>query len=219
MELDNLIIKKTSQIIDYQYFGCINYYKNLFNYSNNIIEVCDNFQKMTFRNRCILVGSNGLVDLSIPIIGGRNKKQLMRDVKIDYSQTWQQQHIKTIRSCYGKSPFFEYFIFDMEKLLKCQYTFLIDLNQATFLWTKKLIQLSSNIAFSENFRVDYCKQDIVDNRHKFLPKNFQQQNDSIIYTQVFADRIGFQPNLSILDILFCEGPNAKQLLKGNKMLH
>lgn len=213
--MDKIISKKSIQIIDSQYFGCINYYKSLFNYTNSIIEVCDSFQKMSFRNRCTLVGSNGLVDLSIPVVGGRNKKQLMRDVKIDYSQQWQQQHIKTIGSCYGKSPFFEYFIFDIEKMLKCQYDFLIDLNDATFLWAKKVIQLSNNISFSEDFLRDYLVQDIADNRNKFLPKNFQQESESAIYLQVFEERIGFQPNLSILDILFCEGPNAKHLLKGN----
>jgi hypothetical protein len=217
MKLDNFNLKKSSQIIDSQYFGCINYYKNLFNYTDNIIEVFDNYQKMSFRNRCTLAGSNGLVDLSIPIVGGRKKKQLMRDVKIDYNQTWQQQHIKTIRSCYGKSPFFEYFILDIEKMLKCQHHFLLDLNQVIFFWVKKIIQLQANISFSEDFVVDYSLLDIFDNRNKYLPKNFQQQSDSVIYSQVFEDRIGFYPNLSILDILFCEGPNTKHLLKGNKI--
>ena len=99
---------KIIQIVDYQYFGSINYCNTLFKFLNTEIELFDNYQKMSFRNRCTVVGSNGLVHLSIPVVGGRNKKQLMRDVKIDYSQAWQRQHIKTITSCYGKAPFFEY---------------------------------------------------------------------------------------------------------------
>lgn len=84
-----------------------------------------------------------------------------------------------------------------------------------FYGLKKVIQLYNNISFSEDFLRDYLVQDIADNRNKFLPKNFQQESESVIYLQVFEERIGFQPNLSILDILFCEGPNAKHLLKGN----
>jgi len=210
----HFISKNIHQITDIQYFGSINYYKNLFLYTNNTIEVFDNYQKMSFRNRCTLAGSNGLIDLSIPVVGGRNKRQLMYEVKIDYSQPWQQQHIKTIKSCYGKSPFFEYFIFDIEKMLKCQYNSLVELNTALLNWTQKIVKLDNSIAFSKSYQAKDELIDIVDNRNLFMPKDFQSQHDFIKYTQVFEGKIGFQPNLSILDILFCEGPAAKNLLKG-----
>jgi hypothetical protein len=215
MESD-FFYKETNQIADSQYFGSVNYYNNLFRYTNTIIEVFDNYQKMSFRNRCTLVGSNGLIDLSIPIVGGRNKKQLMCEVKIDYSQPWQQQHIKTIKSCYGKSPFFEYFIFDIEKLLTCQYNSLVDLNTTLLNWTKKIVKLDNTISFSKAYQAKEVLNYIVDNRNLFMPKDFQKQVGIIKYTQVFESTIGFQPNVSILDMLFCEGPAAKNLLKGNK---
>jgi hypothetical protein len=215
MESD-FFYKETIQIADNQYFGSVNYYNNLFRYTNTIIEVFDNYQKMSFRNRCTLVGSNGLIDLSIPIVGGRNKKQLMCEVKIDYSQPWQQQHIKTIKSCYGKSPFFEYFIFDIEKLLTCQYNSLVDLNTTLLNWTKKIVKLDNTISFSKAYQAKEVLNYIVDNRNLFMPKDFQKQVGIIKYTQVFDSTIGFQPNVSILDMLFCEGPAAKNLLKGNK---
>jgi hypothetical protein len=215
MESD-FFYKETIQIADSQYFGSVNYYNNLFRYTNTIIEVFDNYQKMSFRNRCTLVGSNGLTDLSIPIVGGRNKKQLMCEVKIDYSQPWQQQHIKTIKSCYGKSPFFEYFIFDIEKLLTCQYNSLVDLNTTLLNWTKKIVKLDNTISFSKAYQAKEVLNYIVDNRNLFMPKDFQKQVGIIKYTQVFESTIGFQPNISILDMLFCEGPAAKNLLKGNK---
>jgi hypothetical protein len=209
-------LSKSIQIADSQYFGSVNYYKNLFIHTNNIIEVYDNYQKMSFRNRCTLAGSNGLIDLSIPVVGGRNKRQLMCEVKIDYSQPWQQQHIKTIKSCYGKSPFFEYFIFDIEKMLKCQYDSLVGLNTELLKWTKRIVKLDNSIAFSTMYQASEALNDIDDNRSAFMPKDFQALTDIIKYTQVFESKIGFQPNLSILDILFCEGPAVKNLLKGNR---
>lgn len=211
----NFVLQKNTQIADSQYFGSVNYYNNLFFHTNTIIEVFDNYQKMSFRNRCTLAGSNGLIDLSIPIVGGRNKRQLMGEVKIDYSQPWQQQHIKTIKSCYGKSPFFEYFISDIEKMLKCQYDSLVQLNAELLNWTIKIVKLNNAISFSQSYESKEELVDIVDNRNLFMPKDFQVQKDIIKYTQVFEGKIGFQPNLSILDILFCEGPAAKNLLKGN----
>lgn len=211
----DFILKKFIQIADSQYFGSVNYYKNLFTHTDTIIEVFDNYQKMSFRNRCTLAGSNGLIDLSIPIVGGRNKRQLMGEVKIDYSQPWQQQHIKTIKSCYGKSPFFEYFISDIEKMLKCQYNSLVDLNAELLYWTRKIVKLNNVISFSTAYQASEALEDITDSRNLFMPKDFQKQEDIIKYTQVFEGKIGFQPNLSILDLLFCEGPAAKNFLKGN----
>ncbi|MDI9366445.1 MAG: WbqC family protein [Flavobacterium sp.] len=214
MKTDFMLVNNT-QIADSQYFGSVNYYRRLFIHTNTIIEVFDNYQKMSFRNRCTLAGSNGLIDLSIPIIGGRNKRQLMCEVKIDYSQPWQLQHIKTIKSCYGKSPFFEYFIYDIEKMLKCQHNYLVDLNTELLNWTKSILKLNNAIGFSAAYQAKEELKYITDNRNFFMPKDFQLQKDIIKYTQVFESKIGFQPNLSILDLLFCEGPNAKNLLKGN----
>lgn len=207
--------KNLLQVIDNQYFGCINYYSSLFKNINVKIEQCDNYQKMTFRNRCTIVGSNGLVDLSIPVVGGRNKKQLMRDVKIDYSQAWQRQHIKTISSCYGKAPFYDYYITDIIKLLNCQSFFLFDFNWEIMLWLKKIMQIPVEISFTENFIYNYNQELIIDNRNKWLPKNFLQNDNVIKYLQVFEDKFGFQKNVSVIDLLFCEGPNAKNLLKSN----
>ncbi len=219
MENNNFISKNSTQIIDNQYFGCVSYFNSLFNYSNTKIERCDNFQKMSFRNRCIIAGSNGLVHLTIPVVGGRNKKQLMKDVKIDQTQAWQQQHFKTILSCYGKSPFFEFYRDDVEKLLKCQQVFLFDFNFDILIWLKKALQLPTEIGVTDSFIVQYDNADIIDNRNKWLPKNFQQdEKHNITYLQVFENRIGFQKNLSVLDLLFCEGPNARNLLESNKNL-
>lgn len=215
MQNSNLITKNITQVIDNQYFGCVNYYNSLFNVINVKIEQCDNYQKMSFRNRCTIISSNGLVDLSIPVVGGRNKKQLMRDVKIDYTQAWQRQHIKTITSCYGKAPFFEYYINDIDKLLKCQSFFLFDFNLEIMLWLKKIIQIPIDILFTENFVAHYDQDSIIDNRNKWLPKNFQLANNVIKYQQVFEEKIGFQKNVSIIDMLFCEGPNTKNLLQSN----
>jgi len=100
-------------------------------------------------------------------------------------------------------------------MLKCHYDSLVELNTALLNWTNKIIKLNNSIAFSKSYQAKDELIDIVDNRNLFMPKDFQAQHDIIKYTQVFEGKIGFQPNLSILDILFCEGPAAKNLLKGN----
>ena len=215
MQDNDFNLKKITQIVDCQYFGCVNYYSSLFKCTNVKIEQFDNYPKMTFRNRCTIVGSNGRVDLSIPVVGGRNKRQLMRDVKMDYSQAWQRQHIKTINSCYGKAPFYDYYISDIVKLLNCQSVFLFDFNWEIIIWLKKIMQIPTEISLTENYICNYDQELITDNRNRWLPKNFMQIDDSIKYLQVFEDKIGFQKNVSILDLLFCEGPNAKNLLKSN----
>ena len=93
-------------IIDNQYFGTINYIKILFQFSNIKIEQYESYQKMSFRNRCMVAGSNGVVHLSVPLEKGRGQKELMKDVRISHSANWQVQHWRTIESFYSRSPIF-----------------------------------------------------------------------------------------------------------------
>lgn len=199
-----------SLVIENQYFGCVSYYGALFENSNIILEQCEHFQKMSFRNRCVITGSNGLVSLTVPVLGGREQKQLIKDVKIDNREKWQQQHWRTIYSCYGRSPYFEFYGDMIESFFLKEYTFLWDLNLDILNRFVKALKIAGNISFSENFVARYG-DDFSDKRNNWVPKNYRQE-PVIKYKQVFEDRIGFQSNLSILDLLLCEGPNAKALL-------
>jgi hypothetical protein len=204
----------TKLIIEYQYFGTLNYINTLFQFSNIEFEVCETFQKMSFRNRMVLAGSNGLVYLSVPLEKGRDQKQLLKDVRISYSLPWQQQHWRTIESCYNRSPFYEYYRDWLEGFYNRRPVFLLDLNREIMDWLVKQLKATAQLGETTGFYPDY-PADIADFRNRWLPRNFQDNETNILYRQVFEDRIGFQKNLSILDLLFCEGPNAGVLLSGN----
>lgn len=207
---------KINLIIENQYFGSINYINTLFRYSNIKIEQYETYQKMSFRNRCVVVGSNGPVNLSVPLEKGRNQKQLMKDVKISHSGNWQVQHLRTIESCYSRSPYFEFYRDGVWALLQNQDIFLLDRNLAILEWLQKTLKFTGEISLTDIYLKLYPPE-VTDRRNVFLPKNFQDSPMSFRYTQVFEDRLGFVPNLCILDLLFCCGPEAKFLLEANKL--
>ncbi len=207
-------IVKEVLLIENQYFPCITYINTLFKYSNIIIEQYESYQKMSFRNRCELVGSNGLFNLSVPLEHGRNQRQLMKEVKISYQTNWQTQHLRTLESCYSRSPFFEFYRDGVWELINKREDFLLDKNLAILNWLQKTLKIQGDISLSTDFHHE-IPLDMVDFRGRFLPKNSRSHKPSLKYTQVFEDRIGFVPNLSILDLLFCEGPNASKMLKNN----
>src|SRR5471030_1767343 len=96
-------------IIENQYFMNIDCIYQLFKFSNVEIEQYECYQKMSFRNRCMMAGANGLIQLSVPLENGRGQKCPVRDVRINYAENWQKQHWRTLFSCYGNAPFFEFY--------------------------------------------------------------------------------------------------------------
>lgn len=201
-------------IIEYQYFGSINYINTLFQFSDIEFEVCETFQKMSFRNRLVLAGSNGLVNLSVPLEKGRDQKQLLKDVRISYTLPWQQQHWRTIESCYNRSPFYEYYRDELNAFYQRRPVFLLDMNRELMNWLIRILKPTAVTGETSDFITAYPGE-VADYRNRWLPRNFQEGDTTINYRQVFEDRIGFQKNLSILDLLFCEGPGARSLLSGN----
>ena len=196
-------------ITELQYFPSVIFYKNSYEFSNIIFEQYESYQKMSFRNRCIIAGANGLITLSIPLQEGRNQKTIMKEVKIEDSK-WQTDHWKSIESCYNKSPWFEFYKDELHELYSKPFCFLLDWNLACFEWSIRILGLPLVFSLSEIFIKKY-NEDVADFRNKILPKNYKDYN-AVAYRQVFEDRIGFMPNLSILDLIFCEGKTAKELL-------
>ncbi|MEO7531280.1 MAG: WbqC family protein [Sediminibacterium sp.] len=199
-------------IIDNQYFGSIDYIKILFQFSNIEFEQYESYQKMSFRNRCMVAGSNGVVGLSVPLEKGRGQKELMKDVRISHSANWRVQHLRTIESCYSRSPFFEFYRDGVWALLEKEENFLLDQNLKILDWLKKVLKCNGEISLTEEYQKTYPPE-IVDCRNRLVPKNYAQQVNDLRYTQVFEDRIGFAPNLCILDLLFCCGPEAARRLQ------
>ncbi len=205
-------------IIESQYFPTINWINILFLNKDIKIDLCETYQKMSFRNRCVVAGSNGLVHLSVPLQKGRSQRQPMKDVKISYATDWQLQHWRTIESCYGRSPFFEFYRDWLEAFYKKQPVFLADMNLEILEWVRKQMGLEKSWEVIDRETDHPIDPRAIDLRGYFMPKNFQSPErcpHPIVYTQVFEDRIGFQPNLSVLDLLCCTGPQARLLLQNS----
>lgn len=177
-------------------------------HSGVLLEYHENYQKNSFRNRCIIAGSNGLINLSVPLVNGRDQKIPYRELEIDYSQSWQVQQWRTITSCYRKAPFFEHYAHAVEALIFQQQPLLIDKNRSILEWLIKVFKLPVQPENTDVY-IPVYSEGITDARNLLQPKNYREQGTGLTpYFQMFEDRIGFQPNLSILDMLFCAGIHA-----------
>ncbi len=201
-------------LIESQYFGTINYHNTLFQFSNIKIEQYENFQKMSFRNRCMVADSNGVLDLTVPVEKGRGTHMPVKDIRISYREDWPTRHWRTLASCYQRAPFFEYYADAVSGLLASKPVFLLDLNMSILYWLQKITRIEGAITLSTGYE-QTPGDGVSDARNRELPKNYLHKPFPIRYTQVFEDRIGFQPNLSILDLLFCTGPDVKEYYKDN----
>lgn len=197
-------------LIELPYLGNIAFYKLLTNFDEILIEKHEFFQKASYRNRCEISGPNGKLTLSIPIIGGKDKKQLYKETHISYEHPWLKDHWNSLCSAYRRSPYFEYYEDKFEAIYDKEYNNLFELNKAFFELIVSLLKIPNNISYTESYQKD-LPDDIEDYRSYFLPK--KEEKLAAVYWQVFQDRTGFIPNVSIIDLLFNEGPNSLEVLK------
>lgn len=178
----------------------------MLNYDAIVFEKFDNYQKQTYRNRTSIYGPNGKLDLNIPVIYSQKNRQLFQNVEIYNGEKWQLQHLKSIETAYRTSPFFEFYIDDLVQLFENTFTNLMDFNLSCLNLVIKCLELGLNYSFTENYQVDtYHNIDgrPLINARKEIPHQFER------YAQVFEQKHGFISNLSILDLLFNEGPNTE----------
>lgn len=197
-------------LIELPYLGNLAFYSHLTKFDTLILEKHEFFQKSSFRNRCEISGPNGKLVLSVPIVGGKDKKQYYADTKISYDHHWQKDHWNSLCSSYRRSPYFEYYEDKFGNIFDKEYETLFSLNLDLFMLIKDLLKLNLDIQFSDKYEKE-VNSDIEDYRSFFLPK--RELAVDIKYLQVFEDRTGFIPNLSIVDLLFNEGPNSLHLIK------
>ena len=174
-------------------------------------EVEDNYQKQTFRNRTYICNDRGKHILSIPIIhvGKANGRQKYKDVTIDNSYPWQRQHWRTLETAYRTSPFFEFYEDDIKPLYTEPFESLLGFNLKTIDTVFECLQLEMPQTKTEKF-----EEKPVDNKdyRSLISAKLKPKLDFEPYVQVFGDRNGFIPNLSILDLLFNVGPNTVDYL-------
>ena len=180
------------------------------------LEACDHYQKGSLRNRCYLAGPNGAQRLSIPLAKGKNQQTPIRDVRISYDEPWQRQHWRSIKTAYGNAPYFEHYAGDIIRFYERPYPFLFDYNldflQVIF---QKKMGWKGQFICTEQFHPKEEWPLGPDLREAFsgdqypFPLWFQPQQ----YAQVFAEKSGFLPNLSLLDLLFCCGKQSGEVLE------
>ena len=196
------------------YFAPVRYYSELLpENSTVIIERHEHYNKQSYRNRCTIYSANGLLDLVVPIAKAMQAKVLITKVEISYDTKWQKQHFKAIESAYRRSPFYEYYIDDLMVFFKEQYQYLYDFNMQIMCVMCRLMTIPFRVRESCEY-VKVCAG-ITDLRDGIHPKETRIIDPNYIfprYAQVFDNKFGFKPNLSILDLLFNMGPEANNIL-------
>lgn len=188
------------------YFPPVQYFKKLKNYSEILIEHHEHFEKQTYRNRCTIYGANGKLNLTIPLNYWKDKTKT-KDITICNDENWQQLHRKSIESAYRKSPYFEFYEDEFAAFFsKNKFKFLIELNEAVLNKITALLKMNPEINFTSEYKKEY--KNTHDFRTIISPKKKSQGKDFIPYQQTFENKHGFIPNLSILDLIFNQGPRA-----------
>lgn len=203
-------------ILSTAYLGNIQYYSKLIRTGEQVvIEQHENYQKQSFRTRCDILAANGVITLTIPVLKTSGEKTPIRDTRIDYSKAWQHQHWISIVSAYQGSPYFDFYRDDFEPFYQKRYDFLWDFNEALQRTVLGLLEIDPAIEYSDEY---ICPAEgDGDFRNALSPKPRLNLPDPDFraepYYQVFSEKYGFIPNLSIIDLIFCEGPGAVEIIR------
>ncbi|MDT0295618.1 WbqC family protein [Mesonia ostreae] len=196
------------------YFGSIEQFVYFAKAEKICFENEDNYQKQTYRNRQYIYGANGKLLLNIPIkhLHIKNKRQKYKEVKIENDFKWQINHWRSLEAAYRTSPFFEFYEDEFRPLYEKDYTYLMEFNYACLDVLQSCLQLDIPIEKTEEFIKAYNDSEIVDGRNLISAKKKLSVNLED-YIQVFSNKEGYIPNLSILDLLFNEGPSSIMYLE------
>ena len=192
------------------YLGPVQQYSKMFHFPEVRIETSENYLKQSYRNRCIIAGANGPLPLSVPIVKPDTLKCLTKDIRISEHGNWRHLHWNAIVSAYNSTPFFEYYEDDFAPFYEKKYEFLFDFNEELRMLICQLLDIQPQIQYTTSFEADVendfrwisPKQDIADPSFLLKP-----------YYQVFQDKHGFLPNLSIIDLLFNTGNEGILILR------
>ena len=187
------------------YFGPIQWYQKLYRAERVFLERCETFQKQTYRNRCLIATTNGIQALTVPV--ERDAEQI-GSVRISDHGNWRHLHWNALKSAYGESPFFDYYQDDIRPFFEQRWDYLLDFNEAIRKKMCELLDIEPIVSLTETF---IAPEGLAgDFRSAIRPKHPEPDPDFTPkrYYQVYEQKHGFLPNLSILDLLFNMGPES-----------
>lgn len=206
---------KEKVVLGSVYLGPVEYYTKLFAYGEVQVERYDHYMKQTYRNRCVIASADGPLALTLPTEGNDGRKCLMKDVRISDHGNWRHVHWNAFVAAYRHSPFFDYYADEFQGFFTRRYEFLYDFNRELCHWVCEQIDLHPVISPTDDFMPEIPDAD--DFREIIHPKrNYREADPDFVvkpYYQVFEQKYGFLPNLSIVDLLFNMGPESLLVLR------
>jgi len=176
---------------------------------NVLIEREEHFPKQTYRNRANIYSPDGVLALTVPVVKGSKNHTKIKEVKISYDFKWQRLHWMGLQTCYRSSAYFEYYEDDFVPFYEKNFAYLFDYNQQLFELLVKLTKIKTSLIYTDTYENEYPS--LIDLRNTISPKK-ENEFAQKPYFQVFEDRHGFIKNLSIVDLLFNQGPQSLSYL-------
>lgn len=179
------------------------------------LERHEHYRKQTYRNRCLILTAQGVKPLTVPVVdGNRSEKVGISALEIDYRQNWVHQHWRTLQTAYGGSPYFEYYADYLHDIYVQKPALLFDLNLALLTFYLRCLRLRIPVEFTTEYHPVYAPHTVRDRRDWLSPKDPITPEPDRTSVRAYAQTFGVQfvPGLSILDLLFMQGPAAGSFL-------
>ena len=191
------------------YFPSISYMARFLKEDAPVVEIWETYHKQTYRNRCRVMTANGVESLSVPVVKVNGNHTMTKDVAISRIEPWQHIHSRCLESAYKASPYFDHYYDYLQPIFEDRFERLIDLNDAALEAVLKMLKVRKDIVHT----TDYEREGENDLREAFNPKKTESADLFPTYYQVFSEKFPFAPDLSVLDLVFNEGPEAAAYLE------
>ena len=186
------------------YFPCISYMARFLAESEPVVEIWETYHKQTYRNRCRVMTANGVESLSVPVVKVNGNHTMTKDIIISPVEPWQHIHSRCLESAYKAAPYFDHYYDYLRPIFEGHFKRLIDLNDTALQAVLKMLKVNKETVHTTDYVRD-CENDL---REVFSPKKPIDSRLFPTYYQVFSEKFPFAADLSVLDLIFNEGPEA-----------